>query len=156
MANSTAGMSISMSHSGRGTRDGDGNTIWQRSSSTRAHSMAGFAQFDVDLALSATIDEQDLSALNLDGTGTKALTGLYGFIVYEYVSGSGSVLIEPGDTNGAAWHGTVTIGGGSTHARFFVQPLTAGAQVSGSLKTLDHTVTGTIVYSMTVYAGSST
>lgn len=156
MANSTAGAQITLSTSGSGTRDGDGNQTWRRPMSVRSHNMSGFAQFDVDNALSATINEQDLSSLNLDASGAKDLTGLYGFIVYEYVSGTGSVLIEPGDTLGAAWHQTVTIGGGSTASRFAVQPLTAGALVTSLLKTLDHTVTGTIVYSMTVYAGSST
>jgi hypothetical protein len=156
MANSTANAVITVSHGGSGTRDSDGNLTWYAPPSTRSHSMQGFTQFDVDRRLSGTINEQDLSALNLDGSGTKDLTGLYGFIVYEYVEGSGSVLIEPGDTNGAAWHQTVTIGGGTTHARVAVQPLTAGATVTGSLKTLDHTVTGTIVYSMTVYVGTST
>lgn len=156
MANNTASMGISFEHHGSGTRDADGNLTWRSPSSARQHNMAGFAQFDVDNALSATINEQDLTALNLDASGTKDLTGLYGFIVYEYVSGSGSVLIEPGDTNPATWHGTVTIGGGTTHARWFVQPMTAGALVTASLKTLDHTVSGTIIYRMTVYAGSST
>ena len=156
MANSTANASITIAHGGSGTRDGDGNTIWQRDVSQRGHSMQGFAQFDQDRVLTGTIDEQDLSALNLDGTGAKNLTGLYGFIVYEYVSGSGSVLIEPGDTNGAAWHGTVTIGGQTTQSRFFIQPMVTGALVTGSLKTIDHTATGTITYSMTVYAGAST
>lgn len=156
MANTTAGMNLTITHSGQGTRDADGNLTWRSVQSSRSHGMSGFAQFDQDNALSATINEQDLTALNLDSSGTKDLTGLYGFLVYEYVSGSGSVLIEPGDTNGAAWHATVTIGGGSTHARSFCQPMTAGALVTASLKTLDHTVTGTIVYRMTVYAGSST
>jgi len=156
MANTTAGMSITLSHGGNGTRDSDGNTSWRHAFSSRAHAMAGFSQFDQDLALSATIDEQDLSAINLDGTGTKALTNLVGFIVYEWVSGTGTVLIEPGDTNGATWHQTVLIGNTSGSVRFAVQPMTTGALVTSSLKTLDHTVTGTIVYSMTIYAGSST
>lgn len=156
MPNVTANANLTFMHGGEGSRDADGNSTWQRPASVRAHSMQGFSQFDQDRRLSGMINEQDLTALNLDGSGSKDLTGLYGFIVYEYVEGTGSVLIEPGDTNGAAWHGTVTIGGGTTHAKVFVQPMTTGALVTASLKTLDHTVTGTIVYSMTVYAGSST
>lgn len=156
MANSTAVGNISFQVSGSGTRDGDGNLSWALESIAKSHNMAGFSQFDIDRALSATINEQDLTALNLDASGSKDLTGLYGFIVYWYVSGSGSVLIEPGDTNPATWHGTVTIGGGTTHSRFFVQPMTTGALVTASLKTLDHTVSGTIVYGMAVLAGSST
>lgn len=156
MANSTAAARVSAEWGGRGTRDGDGNLRWAGPQTIAGHNMIGFSQFDQDLALSATINEQDWTALNLDASGTKDLTGLYGFVLYAYVSGSGSVLIEPGDTNPATWHGTVTIGGGTTHAKFFIQPLTAGALVTASLKTVDHTVTGTIVYSMTVFAGSST
>lgn len=158
MANSTAAAQFSATSSGSGTRDSDGNSIWQAPLLTIAHGMVGFSQFDVDNALSATINEQDLTALNLDGSGSKDLTGLYGYIEYWYISGSGTVLIEPGDTNGATWHATVTIGAPGTGGAvpYFRQPLSAGGKVTASLKTLDHTVSGTIVYGMRVFAGAST
>lgn len=156
MANSTAGANVSFQHNGAGTRDTAGNLTWFSPASIRGASMAGFSQFDQGNAITTTQNELDLAALNLDGSGSKDLTGLVGYIVYEYISGAGSFLIEPGDTNGAAWHQTVTIGPGATQSRFAVQPMTTGALVTSLLKTVDLTVTGTCQIRMTVYAGAST
>lgn len=155
MPNSAANASITIVYGGEGTRDSDGDSRWAQAIEPTTHSMQGFSQFDRG-TLRATQDDIDLSALNLDGTGAKDLTGLYGFIILRYVSGSGSVAFGPGTANGAAWFGNGTLGGATTQTRVFCQPMTTGALVTASLKTLDLTVTGDIVYTMTVFAGTST
>jgi len=158
MPNVTAAMNITIQNSGSGSRATGGRDPWFAPAALATVGMFGstFTQFDINDALTATQDDLDLSALNLDGSGAKDFTGLYGFIVLQYISGAGSVSFGPGTTNGASWFGNGTLGGGSTQTQIFMQPMTAGALVTGSLKTIDLIVTGTITYSVRVYGGTST
>ena len=159
MPNLTAGMNSTSSNGGSGTRAAGGTDIWSASPMTvQPMTLYGstFTQFDINDALTATQDDLDLAALNLDSSGSKNLTGLYGEIFITYISGTGSVLCAPGTTNGATWVGTATIGGGATHTRQHKISMTVGATTTGALKTIDLTVAGSIVYSVRVYAGTST
>lgn len=154
MPNSTAGANLSISHGGQGTRDADGNLTWNSPVSVRSLAMAGFSQFDVDNSISATVTAQDLSALNLDGSGAKDLTGLYGFIVLEYVSGTGYFTVDPGASN-PYYVGTFSVGSPAAGAMpSAIIPITVGALVDASHKTLDLTLTGTCTIRETVYAGA--
>lgn len=153
--NSTANANVTISYGGEGTTDDDGDSGWQVAVEQAMHSMQGFAKFDRG-TITTTQDEYDLSASNLDGLGARDFTGLYGFIILRYISGSGSVAFGPGTTNGAAWFGNGTLGAASTQTKFHIQAMTTTALVTASLKTLDLTVTGTIKFSVTVFAGAST
>lgn len=158
MPNQTAQMNITITNSGAGSRLTGNRSPWEAPAAPATVGMFGstFTQFDINDALTSTQDDLDLTTLNLDSSGAKDLTGLYGFIVLQYISGTGSVAFGPGTTNGASWFGNGTLGGASTQTPIFIQPMTTTALVTASLKTLDLTVTGTITYSMRVYAGTST
>lgn len=158
MPNVTAAMNVTIQDSGSGSRATGGRDPWFAPAAPTSIGMFGstFTQFDMNDALTSTQDDLDLSALNLDGSGAKDFTGLYGFIVLRYISGTGSVAVGPGTTNGASWFQNGTLGGASTQTPVIFQPMTTGALVTGSLKTIDLTVTGTITYSMRIYGGTST
>ena len=146
-----------MAYSGQGTRDSAGNLTWACPAQAVSVGMAAFSQFDQSLALTTTQDDLDLTAINLDGSGAKDLTGLVGYLLVRYVSGSGSVLVKKGTTNGydGAAVGGTTVGGASTSSPFAIVPFTVASAIGASNKTLDLTVTGTITYSVAVFAGAA-
>jgi hypothetical protein len=156
-SNVSGGMNYTATNSGSGQRAAGGADPWVWPALQTTSSMSGstFTVTDMNDALTTTQDDWDLNASNLDGAGTRSFAALSGFIIITYISGTGSVAVAPGTTNPATWFPTCTLGGGATQTRQVVVYMTATSLVSGTVKTVDLTVTGSVVYSVRVAGGTA-
>lgn len=157
MANVQASGNMTVSFSVAGTRNSDGSQEFSVPAvlTSLGLSITNFTLFDQGKQ-TVTQDDYDLTASNLDGTGSKDFTALYVLIILVPIAGSGS--------------GTVTVSSGTTNP-YLCAPLAASGMiltqstpirvlwgdraVSSTLKTLDLTLSGTMSYWMYVLGGPS-
>lgn len=154
-ANVTFGGNISLAFSAQGTQNSSGTleTSVPAVLASLGIDVTKCTYFDHGL-ISTTQDDLDLTALNLDGAGTKDLTGLYfiGIAVPVAGSGSGTVTMSSGTTNPYLGLPLAASGMKLVQTSPF-RVLHGDLAVAAGAKTLDLTLSGTLSYWLYIFAG---
>lgn len=153
MAFSTFGGLVTLTHSASGTRDSDGNQREDVPQTTKsvpmtaeAGSARGVSQLDRDGSFNSASSSWDLTAINLDGRGSKDFTSLYCRFVITHKSGAGSFSFAKGASNGLTGFPTQTVS--ANHPILFYDCPTA---VGSGAKAIDWTLSGTCEVEVTIY-----
>lgn len=157
MANVKAAGAINLSFNAQVTRNSDGTLSAAIPGVALGMSLniLNFTQMDQGLK-TASLNELDLTALNLDGSGAKDLTGLYIAVIVVPVpgSGSGTMTAAAGTTTPYLCGFPTLVGDANVLSQATAFRIWFGdAVVASGAKTLDFLVSGTLSFWIYVFAG---